>query len=222
MTLIINADSRKLMTKGATRALRQSGKVPAVIYGSKKDPIAIAMNGHDLLMVMQQGSFFTHIHTISVDGKEEKVLARDIQRNVINEVVEHVDFLRYDAKRELKVNVAVHFVDEDKSPGLKKGAILQVIRSEVELVCRADSIPESVEISIAGLDVGESVHISAATLPEGVRTAVDRDFTVASIVTTRTSKQTAMDEAPVGDEAAAAVAEAMADKSDEDEDEDKK
>lgn len=202
MTEVIKGNARENGGKGVCRRLRAEGLVPAVIYGSGKEPQAVALVESDLIRAKGRGGFFTQIHTLEIDGKNEKVLARDVQNHPVNEKFLHVDFLRYDAKRQLKVMVALHVTGEEESPGLKKGGVLQVVRPEVELICRADSIPEFVEASMAGKDVGDSVHISEVELPEGVKPSVDRDFTVASIVSTRAANLA--DEAADAELAAAA------------------
>ena len=189
MSKAIPAQARAESGKGVSRRLRNEGMVPAVIYGSGQDPQPIAIDSHTLFLTMKDGGFFTHVHTLSVDGKDEKVLARDVQRHPVKDDVEHVDFLRYDAKRKLKVMVVVHVINEEQSPGLKTGGILQIIRNEVELLCRADSIPESIEVDVAGFEVGDSAKISSVTLPEGVEpTITDRDFAIASVVSPKTSQ----------------------------------
>lgn len=190
----IKTQLREVSSKGAVNALRQQGMIPAVMYGAGKGPQPIAVDGHDILMTLQKGHFFTHRHMLDVDGKKQEVLARDVHRHPVSDKILHIDFLRYDPKRITKVMVAVRVIDEDKSPGLKIGGVLQLVRPEVELVCRADSIPEEVVISMAGKEIGDSAHISEVTLPEGVKPSVDRDFTIASVVSTRTSKSSDADE----------------------------
>lgn len=200
----VKASVRERSGKGVARRLRLEGKVPAVIYGGGKEPVAISLDGHDLLLNMQKGGFFTRIHELEFDGKKQKVLARDAQFHPINDKPLHVDFLRFDAKKELAMQIAVHIIDEDKCPGLEIGGVLQLVRPEVELICRGDAIPEYVEVSLEGLNIGESAKISEVKLPEGVRPSVDRDFTIASIVSTRTSTMTELDEEAEAEAAEAA------------------
>ncbi|MDD9919111.1 MAG: 50S ribosomal protein L25/general stress protein Ctc [Alphaproteobacteria bacterium] len=196
MSDIIKASVRSGSGKGVSRELRRNQQIPAVMYGTKKgEPIALAISEYDLMMSMQKGGFFTHRHTLEIDGKKTEALARDIQRHPVSEKVIHVDFMEYDPARKMRVNVGVRVIDEDQSPGLKKGGVLQLVRAEVELICRADSIPSELVASMAGKDIGEAVHMSEIELPEGVQPKIhDRDFTVASVVGTRTSTMADLEE----------------------------
>lgn len=190
----IQTEIRAKSGKGVARKLRAENKIPAVLYGAGEDPQPITVSGYDIMMGLQNGGFFTNMQELMIDGKAQKALARDIQRNPVNEKVEHVDFLRFDPKQTLKVNVQVQVVDEEQSPGLEKGGVLQLVRSEVELFCRADAIPDFITISMAGKDIGDAAHIGEVDLPEGVTATTDRDFTIASIVGTRSSTMADLDE----------------------------
>ncbi len=202
MSQVIKADSRTESGKGASRRLRNENKIPAILYGAKKEAQSLALNGHDILLAMNAGRFFTNIHELEVDGKKEKVLARDIQRHPVSDAVLHIDLLRFDPKQKLTVSVNVRVVDEDQSPGILKGGVLQLVRTDIELVCRADNIPEEIVVSMAGKDIGDSAHISEIELPEGAENALDRDFTIASVVGTRTSTMSEDTEDAEGEETA--------------------
>ena len=181
--------------KGAAREMRRNGMTPGVIYAAGHDSQAIAVNTRELDAALRAGHFFTHTHELDLDGKPTKVLARDIQRDPVTDKPLHIDFIRYNPKSMVNVNVSVRVEGEAESPGLKVGGVLQLVETTLEVVCRADSIPEELVVSVAGLDIGESVHMSGITLPEGAKWAIsDRDLTVASVVSTRTSN-TANDEA---------------------------
>jgi len=208
MTTTIKVEARKDSGKGTARALRNAGKVPGVIYGAQKDPQAIALNAHDLMMTVRHGGFYTNLIELDIDGKTEKVLPRDLQRDPVKGHIMHVDFLRFDAKRKVKVMVHVRLTDEELSPGVKRGGVLQLVRPEVEVLCSADNIPQELVASAATMDVGESLHISAFTLPEGVELTIDRDFTVASILTTRTATMSEDEMGVTAESAAEAEAEA--------------
>lgn len=199
---VMEAQAREQGGKGVARRIRNEGYVPAVIYGSGKEPQKVAVTGHSLQMAIQQGGFLTQAQEIKVDGKAEKVLPREIQTDPVSDKIMHVDFLRYDPKRIVKAIVGLTMVDLEESPGVKKGGVPSLARTEVELLCRADSIPQSLEVSMAGLDVGEAVKFSALELPEGVNPAIaGRDFTLASVLATRTSTLTEMgDEGSEGGE----------------------
>lgn len=205
MTYTIEANARDKSNKGVARRLRAAGKIPAVIYGSGKDPQNISITKYSLQMAVQAGGFYTNVQEVSVDGKTEKVLPRELQRDPVSGQVIHADFLRFDANRKLKINVRVRVTGEDQSPGIKKGGVLSLVRNEISLLCKADSIPDFVEISVAGVDVGQSVHFSAIQLPEGVENAdhTGRDYTVATVLSTRSSTLADLNAAEGEDEAAA-------------------
>lgn len=187
---VIPAVKRESSSKGAARQLRNEGKIPGVIYGAGKEATPITMTKRDIHMSMQEGGFTNNVHTVELDGKKIQVLPREIQRHPVNGMVWHIDFLRVDPKRKLHVMVPVHVIDEEKSPGVKIGGLVSMLRDEVEVICRADQIPEYLEISVEGLAIGESAHASRIKLPEGVEFAIhDRDFTVVNILSTRTSNK---------------------------------
>lgn len=178
----IEAEVRDRAGKGAARSARRAKKVPGVIYGDGRPPVMINMNGHQLFLLMQQAGFRTQLFDVRVDGATERTLVRDVQRDPVTDVPIHIDFLRVGSETTLTVEVPVQFVNEDRSPGLNAGGVLNVVRHTVELVCRADAIPDRLTVDLSGFDLGDSIHISAVTLPEGVRPAIgDRDFTVATI-----------------------------------------
>ncbi len=178
----LEAEAREQAGKGAARALRRSGRVPAVIYGDKKDPLPISIDGHALKIELAQAGFYLRLYDIKVDGKKEQVLPRDVQRHPVTSVPLHVDFLRISAGATIAVNVGVVFENEEESPGLKRGGVLNVVRYEVELVCPATAIPESIVIDLTGLDIGDGIHISSVKLPPDVEPVIsDRDFTIATI-----------------------------------------
>ena len=180
--LKLSAEARDRAGKGASRAMRRDGRVPAVIYGNKLDPKSIHIEEKVLVKMLKTGHFLNSVIEIDVGGKIEKTLPRDVQFNVVSDRPIHVDFLRLGKDAKVTVSVPVRFVDEDKSPGIKKGAVLNIVRHEVEVTCPSNAIPDDLVASLAGLDVGASLHISAFHLPDGVvPTITDRDFTVATI-----------------------------------------
>ncbi len=178
----LNASVRERVGKGAARAIRRDGRVPGVIYGDKKEPEPIVLDYLDVLQQYQNGGFLSTIYMLNVAGKRTRVIPRDIQLDPVRDFIVHVDFLRLARGAEVTVEVAVTFRNEELSPGLKRGGVLNIVRHTIELVCPADSIPESIEANLEGLDIGDSIHISAISLPNNVRlTITDRDFTVATI-----------------------------------------
>ncbi len=192
----LNAELRDRAGKGAARAVRRAGRVPGVIYGNKQEPVLISVNPVDLMKEIQKPGFFSHVYEVQVGSDSYKVLARDLQVHPVNDMPVHVDFMRFSAKTRLAVEVGVEFINEEACPGLKEGGVLNVVRHEVELRCSPDSIPESLIADLAGLEIGDSVHISNITLPENVElTITDRDFTIATI-----AAPTVYTEAEEGDE----------------------
>ena len=178
----ISASERERVGKGSARAARRAGLVPAVIYGDKKDPVGITMEAREITKIVHQPGIFGRLLEIDVAGTKSTVLTRDIQFHPVSDVVMHLDFLRVSQSATVAVAVPVEFINEDKCPGIKIGGVLNVVRYEVELNCPATAIPEKITIDLDGVKIGDSIHISAIPLPEGVSpTITDRDFTVATL-----------------------------------------
>ncbi len=182
-TLNLPAETRERAGKGASRALRREGRVPAVVYGGKEEPLAIHVEEKLLIKQLGTGHFLNSIVEIEVGGKKLRTLPKDVAFHPVTDRPLHADFLRLSKDATVHVNVPVHFANEDASPGLKRGGVLNIVRHELELVCEADKIPDEIHIDVTGLDVGDSIHISHVTLPKGSTSAItDRDFTIATIV----------------------------------------
>ncbi|MAN62402.1 MAG: 50S ribosomal protein L25/general stress protein Ctc [Parvibaculum sp.] len=178
----LTAQARDRAGKGVARALRREGRVPAVVYGDKKSPDLISLSHNEVTKLWNRGTFMSSLLDLEVDGKTQRVIPRDVQLDPVKDFVTHVDFLRLGKGATIAVEVPVNFVNDEESPGIKRGGILNIVRHEVELNCPAESIPESIEVDLTGTDIGDSIHISAITLPDGVTPAItDRDFTVATI-----------------------------------------
>ena len=178
----ISASERERVGKGSARAARRAGLVPAVIYGDNKDPVGITMEAREITKIVHQPGIFGRLLEIDVAGTKSTVLTRDIQFHPVSDVVMHLDFLRVSQNATVAVAVPVEFINEDKCPGIKIGGVLNVVRYEVELNCPATAIPEKITIDLDGVKIGDSIHISAIPLPEGVSpTITDRDFTVATL-----------------------------------------
>jgi len=189
--LTLPAELRERAGKGASRQLRREGRVPAVIYGGKEEPIAIHLEAKELARQMGTGHFMNSIVMIDVGGKAVRTLPKDVALHPVTDRPLHADFLRLSKDAKIQVAVPVVFVNEDDSPGLKKGGVLNVVRHELELVCESDKIPDEIPLDVTGLDIGDSIHISAVTLPAGSVSAItDRDFTIATIVAPSALKQT--------------------------------
>ena len=178
----VPASPRDGVGKGSARQARRDGQVPAVIYGNKEEPVLLTLERRVLIKELDNPQFFIQLVDVEVGGTKHRVLPRDVQFHPVSDTPMHVDFLRFDPKRKISANVPVVFEGEDESPGLKSGGVLNIVRYEVEVLCTADNIPPEIILQLAGLDVGDSMHASAVTLPTGVEFAItDRDFTIATI-----------------------------------------
>ncbi len=181
-TITINAEVRERAGKGAARAARRAGKVPAVLYGDKQPPLSLNLDGLELNRLIRDPSFSTTLYSIAADGKNQKALAREVQYHPVTDVPMHVDFLRVSERTKVTSEVPVQFINEEESPGLRAGGVLNVVRYTVEVLCRADAIPDAIIVDLTGTELNDSIHISAVTLDEGVTpTITDRDFTIATI-----------------------------------------
>ena len=181
--LTLAAETRARAGKGASRALRREGRVPAVVYGGKEPPLGIHVAEKELARMLGTGHFSNSIVLIEVDGQQLRTLPKDLAFHPVTDRPLHVDFFRLAADAKVEVSVPVVFVNEEDSPGLKRGAVLNIVRHELELICDADRIPDDITIDVTGLDVGDSIHINQIVLPEGAESAIsDRDFTIATIV----------------------------------------
>lgn len=181
-TLNLPAETRERAGKGASRALRRDGRVPAVVYGGNEEPLAIHVEEKELSRQLGTGHFFNSIIEVEVGGKKLRTQPKDVAFHPVSDRPLHVDFLRLAKGATVHVNVPVVFANEELSPGLKRGGVLNIVRHDLELVCDADKIPHEVSIDVTGFEVGESIHISHVKLPKGVASAItDRDFTIASI-----------------------------------------
>ncbi|MBY8828065.1 50S ribosomal protein L25/general stress protein Ctc [Hephaestia mangrovi] len=181
--LTLAAETREQVGKGASRSLRREGRVPAVIYGNNEDPTPIHVEEKALTKLLMTGHFMNSVIMVEVGGKATRTLPKDVTFDVVTDRPVHADFLRISEHAKVHVNVPVNFTNEEKAPGIKRGGVLNVVRHELELVVDAANIPDEIEISLEGLDVGDSVHISHVKLPEGAASAIeDRDFTIATVV----------------------------------------
>ena len=181
--LTLPAETRDRAGKGASRALRREGRVPAVVYGEKKEPLSIHVDQKSLNKMLSTGHFMNSLVMIDVGGKVTRTLPKAVDFHPVTSAPIHVDFLRIGEHSKVSVNIPVRFDNEEDSPGLKRGGVLNVVQHEIELVCDAAEIPEELHIDLTGLDIGDSIHISQVALPKGAKAAIDdRDFTVATIV----------------------------------------
>ena len=181
--LTLPAEARDRAGKGASRALRREGRVPAVVYGEKKEPLSIHVEEKLLSRMLSTGHFMNSVVMIDFEGSPHRTLPKAIDFHPVSSRPIHVDFLRIGEHTKVHVNVPVRFDNEEASPGLKRGGVLNAVIHELEIVCDSASIPNEIHIPLDGLEIGDSVHISQVRLPEGVVPAnTDEDFTVATIV----------------------------------------
>jgi len=203
----IEATARPRAGKGAARAVRRAGKIPAVIYGDKKEPETIALDQPTLAKLLVKGGFLSSVFNIKIDGRSNRVLPRDIQFDPVKDLPIHVDFQRVSGDGSIRVAVPVIFLNEETCPGLKRGGVLNIVRHEVELNCPADAIPAQIEVDLVTVDIGDSIHISSVNLPNGVEpTITDRDFTIATLAGSASARSDADGEGgEAGEEAPAAA-----------------
>ncbi|MGH1477473.1 MAG: 50S ribosomal protein L25/general stress protein Ctc [Geminicoccales bacterium] len=176
------AEDRNAAGKGAARSIRNAGRVPAVVYGEKKDQLMVSLEARALRRELQNPRFYSTLCALEVGGKPVRVLPREIQLHPVSDEPMHADFVYVSKGAAVTVEVQVVFLNEDSCPGIKRGGVLNVVRREVELVCPADAIPEKIEIDLGEADIGDSLHYSHATVPDDVApTITDRDFTIATI-----------------------------------------
>jgi len=168
--------------KGGARSVRREGRVPGTLYGDKQEPQTISVDYRAINLQLNTGHFQSTIFVLDVEGKKTRVIPRAVQLDPVRDFPIHVDFLRLGKDALVTVDVPVRFLNEAASPGLKRGGVLNIVRHEIPVRCPADAIPDHFEIDLTGLEIGDSIHISAVKLPEGVRPTITRDFTVATIV----------------------------------------
>jgi large subunit ribosomal protein L25 len=180
--ITLSAERRAQAGKGAARATRRAGRVPGIIYGGDQEPLPISLELRELSRVVVKRGFLATIVDVNVDGDVHRALPRDVQYHPATDAALHVDFMRVGADSQVTVVVPVAFVNHELSPGLRRGGILNIVRHGIAVICRVDNIPERLVVDLDGLNIGDSVHISAVNFPPGSRPVItDRDFTIASI-----------------------------------------
>lgn len=201
--LTLSAEARDRAGKGASRALRREGRVPAVIYGNNEEPQSIHVEEKALAKLLATGFFLNSVVMVEVGGKQVRTLPKDVAFHPVTDRPLHADFLRVSANTAVAVGVPVRFENEELAPGLKKGGVLNIVRHEIELIIEAASIPDEIIVDLKGFEVGDSIHISHVTLPEGSKTVIDdRDFTIATIVAPSSLKSQEGDTTKEGEEEA--------------------
>ena len=178
----ISATARTQVGKGAARAVRREGRIPAVIYGAGKEPTPISLDRSEANFLVNAGHFLTTVFELDVGGEKSRVIPRDYQLDPVKDTVEHVDFLRISAGARIRVEVPVHAINAALSPGVKRGGSVNIVTHALSLLVPADDIPDSVDVDIAALDINESVHLADVPLPKGATTTASSDMTLVSIV----------------------------------------
>ncbi len=182
ITATLEVTPREEKGKGAARALRRTNRVPAIIYGNSQTPSKVSLPLKELTIEYRKGAFFSKIIDLKLDGKIIHSLPRDVQTHPVTDVIEHVDFQRVDKESIIHVFVPVKVLNQEKSVGLKRGGVLNIVRHEIELLCKPDDIPPFIEVDVLNVDITHSVHINDVKLPSNVKTAIkDRNFTIVTI-----------------------------------------
>ncbi|WP_375550484.1 50S ribosomal protein L25/general stress protein Ctc [Rhodophyticola porphyridii] len=205
------AEARTGTGKGAARQARREGKVPGIVYGGGVDPLPINIPFNELLKRLRSGRFLSTLFNMKVEGQDDvRVICRNVQRDVVKDLPTHVDFMRLRRTSRINLFIPVEFINEEDAPGLKRGGVLTVVRPEVELMVTASDIPEKLVVDLTDLNIGDTVTISAISLPEGTRTIIDRDFVIANLTapSSLVSQEAEEDAAAAEDAAEAAAAEA--------------
>jgi len=200
------AEPRSKLGKGPAYQTRLQGKIPGIVYGGKGDPVTVQVDERTFGKLYYQGAMLQTLVMLDVGGKKTRVLPRSIQVDPVSDRPIHIDFLRLEPGARVRIAIPVRFHGQENSPGLKLGGVINVVRHEIEVYCSADAIPDSIEGDLDGLEIGDSLHINDVKLPEGVKTVIQRNFTVASIA----PPTTFVEETPVAAAAGAAAAEGAA------------
>ena len=186
----LDANIRKNSTKGQLNTIRENGNVPGIIYGGKDENQKVTVSKKLLKVLIEKENFLSNIITLNVDGKPQNVLPREVKYHIISDEPTHVDFLRVLPGVRIKIEVPVNFINQDKSPGLKRGGVLNIVRRKVELKCPSEKIPESLTLDLDGIDIGESFKISSVKLdPEVIPTIQGRDFVIATLAAPTVMKE---------------------------------
>lgn len=181
-TPVLEAVARTGTGKGAARSARREGYVPGVIYGGGTEPQPINVRFNVLLKQLKAGRFLSTLINVKVDGKDNKVVCRGVQRDVVKDLPTHVDFLRLTDRTRIALHIPIEYVNREKSPGLKRGGVLTEVRHDLELYVTAGNIPEKITIDLAGTEINDTIHISNVALPAGASPVIaDRDFAIANI-----------------------------------------
>jgi large subunit ribosomal protein L25 len=208
----LSAEPRARAGKGPARATRRAGRIPAIVYGDGKEPAPISLDPRELARALARPGYYATLVDISVNGTTHRTLPRDVQRHPVSDAAIHADFMRVAAGSQVTVTIPVLFINHERSIGLRRGGILNVVRHGIDMICSVDNIPDRIVVDLEGLDIGDSIHISAVTMPPEARPVIQaRDFTIASIASSSAVKEEAAQAAataavaPTAEEPAAAA-----------------
>jgi len=197
--IILNVEVRERTGTGGARETRRAGKVPGVLYGGAKDPVAISVKENEFRKALYTGKLLGHLVTLKYGDETQPVIAKAIDMHPVTDQPWHFDLYRVDEHQQIKISIPVHFKNQDASPGLKRGGTLNIVRHDIELNCPADHIPEELVFDLTGLDIGDAIRVSAFTLPAGTSAALPADLVIATVAGSSASASAA-----AGDENAGA------------------
>lgn len=208
----LTAETRTGQGKGVARELRRNAKIPGVLYGKGIAPTSLALVLNEVTLQYRKGRFTSRLLELKLDGKAVKALPHEVQFHPVTDQIEHVDFIKVEGNTEIRVKVPVKFLNAEKSVGIKRGGVLNVVRHDIEFLCKVDSIPGAIEIDVVDKDIGDSIHVNDVVLPSGVRPTIKRNFTIATIAgrSAADEPEVATATAPVAGAAAAPAAGAAA------------
>jgi large subunit ribosomal protein L25 len=199
--IVLNVEVRERTGTGGTRQVRRAGKVPGVLYGGDKDPVAIAVKANEFRKALYTGKLLGHLVTLKYGSETQPVIAKAVDMHPVTDEPMHFDLYRVDEHQQIKIEVTIHFANQEESPGLKRGGALNVSMHSVTVACAADAIPEEILVDLTGMEIGDAVRVSDLKLPANVEAAIEGDIVVASISAAK------VETAESGDEAATEAAE---------------
>lgn len=202
--IVVSVEVRERTGTGGAREARRAGRVPGVLYGGPRGAVSISVKRNELVKAIGTGKLIANMVDIEHKGERQPVIARDIQFHPVTDEPIHIDFYRVEENSIITLNVPVHFINDEAAPGIKRGGVLNIVRHDIEVRCKAGNIPTEITVDLTGYDIGDSIHISSVTLPQGVKPVItNRDFTIATLQGSRAVIEDSVegDEAESGDEA---------------------
>lgn len=199
--IVVSVEVRERTGTGGARAARRTGQVPGVLYGGPRGAVAISVKRNELVKAIGTGKLIANMVDIEHKGERQPVIARDIQFHPVTDEPIHIDFYRVEENSVITLNVPVHFINDEAAPGIKRGGVLNIVRHDIEVRCKAGNIPSEIVVDLSGYDIGDSIHISSVTLPDGVKPVItNRDFTIATMQGSRAVIEDSVDGDESGDD----------------------